>query len=340
MFRSATFKLTLWYICLVMAISLVFSAVVYHLAINEIAHGINLQSERIYNKFPVFDHNPTLMRPGSDIATDDHALLLRLVFFNLVVLILAGMASYWLAKRTLEPIEEAHEQQKRFTADVSHELRTPLTALRMESEVALLSSDTSKSDLRKTIESNLEEVSKLEKLINNLLRLSRLDADELRQNFQAIKAQKIAQKAIDQLDSVAKERNIIIQSSLSSQTIYGDSEAVTQLLVIILDNALKYSSSGQTIEFELKDSKERAGSVIFSIQDHGVGIDKQALDRIFDRFYRADASRTKDKSSEGYGLGLSIAKMIADVHNAAITVTSQLGKGTSVDIEFPPKPSS
>src|ERR1700677_3510765 len=182
MFRSATVKLTAWYLCLAMAISLLFSVVVYNIGTNEIAHSIQTQSARIYNQFPVFDSNP-ILHPSSDIDDSDHDLLLRLIFLNLIVLALAGIASYLLAIRTLQPIEEAHEQQKRFTSDVSHELRTPLTALKMESEVTLMNKALSKDELRQTLSSNLEEVTKLEGLINNLLRLSRLEVEELQQNF-------------------------------------------------------------------------------------------------------------------------------------------------------------
>src|SRR5690349_10918291 len=123
MFRSATFQLTLWYLALVMAISLTFSGVLYQVATDELARGLHSETERIFLQFPVFDNSP-MLRTGPDYDRGTHRILLRLVGFNIIVLFTAGFASYWLARRTLEPIEEAHEQQKRFTADVSHELRT------------------------------------------------------------------------------------------------------------------------------------------------------------------------------------------------------------------------
>jgi signal transduction histidine kinase len=333
MFRSATFKLTVWYLALAMTISIIFSVVVYHLATNEIARGLHLQTARIYNQFPVFDNSP-ILKPGSDIASGDHNLLLRLVFFNIIVLLLAGLASYFLAQRTLRPIEEAHEQQKRFTADVSHELRTPLTALKMESEVALLSPNTSQKELRKILESNLEEVSKLEGLINNLLRLTRLEADELRHNFTKISTIDIVRDAVYRVEKMANNRDIKIKQEIADLSIYGDQDSLAQLTLILLDNAVKYSGSGTTVNLKItaNDNLE----VILSIEDQGIGIDKLALEHIFDRFYRAELSRTKNISdTEGYGLGLSIAKMIADVHQAVITVSSQVNKGTLVEVRFP-----
>src|SRR5665213_2436774 len=191
MFRSATFKLTMWYLGLVVLISVGFSIVLYHVATAELARGLHFQTQQIFNKFPIFDDSP-LLRSGPDLSDGAHRILLRLIGFNIIVFVGAGFASYWLARRTLRPIEEAHEQQKRFTADVSHELRTPLTAIKMESEVALLNKQGSGAELRQVLQSNLEEVAKLETLINNLLRLTRLEASELQQNFTALQASDIA----------------------------------------------------------------------------------------------------------------------------------------------------
>jgi two-component system sensor histidine kinase CiaH len=334
MFRSATFKLTVSFLALTMTISLMFSIVVYRLASKDITRGIHLQSERIYNQFPVFRDNP-ILSPQNDIDNGVHTLLLRLVLLNLVVLILAGIVSYLLAKITLRPIEEAHEQQKRFTADVSHELRTPLTALRIESEVALLNDDASNKDLQDTIKSNLEEVSKLENLINNLLKLTRLEISELRQNFEAISIKKVADDAAEQLARLAANRKIKIETTLINKIMYGDFASISQMLVIFLDNAIKYSAAGTTIKLSARTKHQ---GIIFVVEDEGVGIPKGSLSHIFDRFYRANSSRTKSIDNDGHGLGLSIAKTIADIHEAVITVSSLVGKGTKVEVYFPVDP--
>src|SRR4051812_19853161 len=130
MFKSATFKLTAWYLALVMAVSLVFSGVVYRVGSNELAHSLSRQNQRIYHDYPIFN-GTTILNNDNDLLSGEHRLLGKLLFLNLLVLVGAGLASYYLARRTLEPIEEAHARQKRFTADVSHELRTPITALKM-----------------------------------------------------------------------------------------------------------------------------------------------------------------------------------------------------------------
>lgn len=330
MFRSATFKLTMWYLAIVMAISLIFSAVLYQVATGELDRGLRRETQRIYQKFPIFE-NKAILRPTEDYNSGAHRILLRLVGFNLIVLATAGGASYWLARRTLAPIEEAHEQQKRFTADVSHELRTPLTAIRMESEVALLNSKANAKDLRGTLHSNLEEVSKLEALINNLLRLTRLEADALQQSFQSLQTTKLIQEAIKQTAALANDQKVKIKQTGDDQPVLGDHDSLVQLLVILLDNAIKYSPKTGTVTVAAK----RVGEAIsITIQDQGVGIARKDLEHVFDRFYRADYSRQKDKES-GYGLGLSIAKMIADTHNATITLRSKPGEGTTATVTLP-----
>ncbi len=331
MFKSATFKLTAWYLLIVMLISLFFSVAVYNVGTNEIASTIRTQSERIYSEFPVFESNP-ILHPKSDVSNGDHLLLIRLIFFNIIVLLFSGLASYLLAIKTLEPIEEAHEHQKRFTADVSHELRTPLTALKMESEVSLLNPTPTIEDLKQTIVSNLEEVTKLEELINNLLRLSQLEFDEIRQNFNSINLKTIIDDSLQQVDKIAQNKGIKIEATkIQEVLITGDQKSLTQMLVIILDNAIKYSPKDSLISVKTKQTSK---STEIEVIDQGTGISKEDLIHIFDRFYRADQSRTKNEHKEGFGLGLSIAKMISDIHNIELVISSIPGKGTTVRIIF------
>jgi two-component system sensor histidine kinase CiaH len=330
MFRSATFKLTLYYIGLVVTISLIFSVILYQVAANQLASGLMNESARIYTQFPVFQNDP-ILRPHRDILTDQHRILARLIGFNIIVVVVAGFGSYWLARRTLAPIEEAHEQQKRFTSDVSHELRTPLTALKMETEVALMSTDTTAAELRHTLTSNLEEVAKLETLINTILRLTRLEAEEVRSSFEAVDIAAILHDSVAGLSIQCSTRNITIAQHIAPAHVQGDADSLTQLFITLLDNAIKYSSNGSTVEL----SGRRNGSQYsIKITDHGIGIEPAALDHVFDRFYRADSSRNKTATG-GFGLGLSIAKMIADVHAATITLTSRPKHGTTVTVVLP-----
>jgi len=328
MFRSATFKLTLWYLAIVMAISFLFSIILYHDVTGELARGLHRESLRITTQFPVFQNSP-ILRSSPYYNEAAHRLLIRLLGFNALVLLTAGLASYLLARRTLLPIEQAHQQQQRFTADVSHELRTPLTAIRMESEVALLNDKTKTSELRSTLASNLEEVGKLETLINNLLRLTRLEETELRSNFTSTKTGDIVDEAVSQVRKNADAAGITITADVKSATTTGDKESLVQLLVILLDNAIKYSPPKSEILVKTE-------GLAISVKDHGTGIEADALEHIFERFYRADSARTRGDNTEGFGLGLSIAKMIADLHYADITLTSTPGKGTTATLTLPP----
>lgn len=335
MFRSATFKLTIWYLAIVTAISLMFSIVVYHFATTELQVGLRHQTQRIYDSFPVFNNNP-LLRASNDLDAGTHHILLRLLYFNVVVLVLAGFASYYLARRTLRPIEAAHQRQQRFTADVSHELRTPLTSLKMGTEVALMDPSASKPALRDALKSNLEEVTKMELLINNLLRLTRLDADAVQASFGPLQSKAITQATIAQVRTIAASKKVTIETKGKSQPIYGDEPSLIQLLVILLDNAVKYSKPSSSVELETKADKANDHTLLI-IRDTGQGMAPDVLPHVFDRFYRADASRNKT-TTDGFGLGLSIAKLISDTHQGTITLTSRQGHGTTATVSLPSTP--
>lgn len=331
MFRSVTFKLTMYYLAIIAVISIGFSAVLYHTAAKDLAYGLREQRQRISDNFPVFHDSPYLQF-NEELQERRSHLLGILVAWNMVVLGVAGVASYALARRTLRPIEVAHEQQKRFTADVSHELRTPLTALKMESEVALLDDAATKAQLKETLASNIEEAEKLTLLVSNLLRLSQLDSDERMALHSRLDLPDVVQAAVKQLQPVADQRNIALNTNLTaSAAVQGDATTLTQLFVILLDNAIKYSPADTAVTLS---SSVQPGSITVKIADQGAGIAKADLEHIFERFYRADSARTSGDSS-GFGLGLSIAKLIADSHRASICITSKVGKGTTAAVTIP-----
>ncbi|MCL4357314.1 HAMP domain-containing histidine kinase [Patescibacteria group bacterium] len=328
MFKSATFKLTVSYLVVLMVISIVFSAVVYRVGSDNLVYGLSRETQELSTAFPIFNGTQFAQPNPHDLAAARNHLLDELILTNLLVLVGGGLISYILARETLKPIEDTHEQQKRFVADVSHELRTPLTAIRMESEVALMDETMPEIELRKVIASNIEEASKLEALINNLMKLSRMEAQKLQQSFSEINLKQIAQDSITQVKPLAERHKIQLNYKGSSVKINGDPDSIAQMIVIFLDNAIKYSPNGSVVNIY---SGIHAGQPYVKVTDHGKGIAANELEHVFDRFYRADAARS---GKGGYGLGLSIAKMIADVHRANITITSTLGKGTSVNVSF------
>lgn len=330
MFKSATFKLTAYYIALIVAISLIFSVILYQVARGAVVRVLTSQSARIYRHYPIFQNDP-ILHPKTDIEMAEHRLIWDLAVFNSLVIVIGGFASYALARRTLKPIEEAHEQQKRFTSDVSHELRTPLTAIKMESEVALMNPSINKQELKTVITSSLEEINKLDTLINNLLRLSRLETDELRSEFINVSIKEVINDSLKIVEPKRRIRAIKIINTVQDHTLKGDKTSLIQLLVILLDNAIKYSPDKSTIKISTSYDNHKFNIMI---KDEGKGIEKISLEHIFDRFYQVDNSRSKS-DEYGYGLGLSIAKTIAEIHAGSITISSRLNHGTTATIILP-----
>lgn len=328
MYRSATIKLTAWYLVLVMAISLAFSGVIYHFASQELTTSLSRQTQRIYQEFPVFNNDP-FFRRDTDADIANHNILRNLLYFNFGVLLVAGFASYWLARRTLTPIEASNEQQKRFVADASHELRTPVTAMRMDAEVALLDKHASKDALRSALSSAVEEAGKLDVLLNSLLQLSQLDSDGIRQTFTNVSLAAAVAAAIKTVQPKADAKHITLDNRAHDVHVQGNFDNIVQLLVILLDNAIKYSAERSKVVLTSTADTHNATIVV---QDHGIGIEPEALQHVFDRFYRADKART---GNSGFGLGLSIAKHIADLHYGSITLTSTVHKGTKASVTLP-----
>lgn len=328
-YRTATIKLTFWYLAMAMAISLLFSAVVYHVARNELAARLHNQTARIYQTYPVFTNDPFFVR-DNDASVGSQHILTNLLYANVAVLVGAGIGSYLLAKRTLQPIAEANEQQRQFVADASHELRTPVTALKMETEVALMDTAAEKAALRDALQSNLEEADKLERLLNSLLRLSKLDSDIATGTFTRVDLKDVVQQAVSQTARQSSAKEIIINNKADKVLpVSGDKDSLTQLFVILIDNAVKYSPQASTITIT-GTTHENQTQVI--VADQGIGIEREALGHVFDRFYRADKART---GSVGFGLGLAIAKHIADLHQGSITLKSTIGKGTKAIVSLP-----
>jgi len=329
MFKNVTLKLTLSYLLVVMIISILFSFIVYRIGSANLTFGLDVQSQELSTTFPIFNGTPFATPNPQSIEAGKRNLINELIVTNLFVLVGAGFICYLLAKETIKPIEKAHEQQKNFTADVSHELRTPLTALKMESEVALMDDTMTKEDLLRVVSSNIEEASKLEVLINNLLRLSKLEAGELQSEFSVVSLKNIAETAINQVQATANNKKVkLTLETTGNYSIKADKDSLIQMLVIFLDNAIKYSSSKTAVNICI-DKSPKTTSI--EIIDHGRGIKEEDLVHVFDRFYRANNARV---GTGGFGLGLSIAKLIADLHQANITISSQLKHGTTVKVDF------
>jgi signal transduction histidine kinase len=200
----------------------------------------------------------------------------------------------------------------------------------MSSEVALLDKAASKQELQDALKSNVEDANRMELLINNLLRLTKLDSDELAANFIDVQSEMLVSEAVDRVQTIATDKKITLRNESNDARIHGDPDSLIQLLVILLENAIKYSPEKSTVTV---DSSIENDKLLLHIKDEGPGISPEALPHVFDRFYREDKARTTD--GESFGLGLSIAKMIADRNGANITLTSKPKKGTTALVALP-----
>lgn len=334
MFHKTAVKLALLYLAIMMAISLFFSANIYQLSVQELDRGLR-RPGNVLDNFSDDDLPPSLQRyraaQAQQYGEAKNHILQRLVFINLIILAGGGLLSYYLAVRTLRPIEEANEAQSRFTADASHELRTPIAAMRAETEVALMDPKLSLKDAKEKLRSNLEELDRLTQLSEGLLRLARMEHIEL--PTEPIRVAPIVEDAVNRVIPLAEQKNILITTGKISDDlqITGDAPSLTEVLVILLDNATKYSPEKSEVHI---DVAKQPRYLTIQVRDQGVGIKASELPHIFERFYRADTSRTTQQA-HGYGIGLAIAKNIVELHRGKISVESHPGKGSTFTISLP-----
>jgi two-component system sensor histidine kinase CiaH len=324
-------KLAGLYLTIMMFISLFFSINVYQLSLQEFDRGLRRPEPAL--NVPVGPGFSIQIRDQLQQERDkryedakDHVIS-RLLFVNFLILVGGGILSYFLALRTLKPIEEAHEAQSRFTADASHELRTPITAMRSENEVALMNPKLTLAQAKDQIKSNIEELEKLTELSDGLLRLARLENNHLKR--ESLEVSNLISRAVDRVLPVAEKKSILITNNTSTKAhVNGDESSLVEAIVILLDNAVKYSSAKSEVVIGAVTKQK---NVVIEVTDSGIGIKAIELPYIFDRFYRADSSRSK-REVTGYGLGLAIAKNIIEMHNGSLTVKSKPGSGSTFSI--------
>ncbi len=337
MFQSARLKLTFWYLLILMSISLIFSLVIFLNVSGQIENFARSHNQRLrsFQDIPNNSFNrPRMMMPYitlDDLIKQRYTLITSLGMINLMILLVAGGLSYFLAGHTLRPIQTMVEEQNQFISDASHELRTPIATLKAETEGRLLEKSFSPTSTRKLLNSNLEEINRLQTLTDRLLAVSQIHQDSNNHHFQptAISLKKVIQTSLHHLEPLIKKHQLSIELKLSEAKISGDVHRLTEVFTILIDNAIKYSPASSTLIISMKT---QANQVIVTLKDQGIGIASQDLPHIFERFYRADKSRSQTK---GFGLGLSIAKAIVDLHHGSITAQSQPGNGSIFTLTFP-----
>jgi len=247
----------------------------------------------------------------------------------LVALVMVALGGSILVGKSAEPVERTMDQMRQFMADAAHELRTPITVLRSRAEIALQQPRDSESYVA-TLKGVESESMRLGRIVDDLLILARADAGDRPIERKTFLLDETVLDAAAAASSVAQSRQVSIAiGDLDHSLIDGDSTLVRQLVMILLDNAVKFTPSGGQVNVGVSSWD---GSVVLSVEDSGIGIATDQMPRVFDRFYRGDSARGH---SEGAGLGLSIARWIADAHRAEIAIVSTVGQGTRVDVRFP-----
>ncbi|HNX82065.1 MAG TPA: heavy metal sensor histidine kinase [Candidatus Omnitrophota bacterium] len=228
----------------------------------------------------------------------------------------------------LEELDKSFSSQQQIVQDISHELRTPLTILKGEMELALKKMRSS-HEYEITLRSSLEEINKINRIVENLLMLARFDSHQVKLSFQPIALGELIAGIMQDVRVLSDQKGLHVTVSAGPGiSVEGDEMHVRRAILNIVDNAIKYTPQEGTISVVVKEDTSHA---IVTISDTGVGIASENLPFIFDRFYRVDASR----SSKGFGLGLSIAQAIVEAHRGTVTVASQPGQGTTFTILFP-----
>ena len=250
---------------------------------------------------------------------------------GVIALIFATVFGHILSGRAMVPLKEAYEKQRQFAADASHELRTPLAVVMASAD--LLENDPSITSpfLKQVIADVRDEVKKMTKLVSDLLLVARSDNKALKLKPTKFDAAELLSQTARVMQPLAEKKQITIETKeMGEHEIQADEQKIKQLMLILVDNAVKYTPDGGcvTVGFE----RAPQGRVRFYVQDTGIGISEEDQKRIFDRFYRVDKARSREMG--GNGLGLSIAQEIVNLHQGTIQVRSQPGEGTRFIVEL------
>jgi len=259
------------------------------------------------------------------------ALIILIAFFALFAI------SILLSRIASKPVAEAWDRQRRFIADASHELKTPITVIAANNNIVLSHPKESIESQRQWLESSQIEASRMEDLIRDLLLLAQTDASEdvfkRTGSSSDIDLSSVDDKLILQFEAVLFEHRLGLESDIDQGIrIKGDSHQIERLVMILMDNACKYSEDGGLVKVSLKAATGRHGKAVLMISNSGSVIPSEDLPHVFERFYRGDASHSN--MVEGYGLGLSMAKNIVDAHHGSISIKSDPAEGTAVQVSL------
>lgn len=248
-----------------------------------------------------------------------------------IIFLVSIIAGVFLAQKTMIPIMNAWEKQRQFVEDASHEMRTPLTVIQSQLELIFQKPDVKVIDNASYLATALSETRRLSRLVSDLLTLARSDSDVIEIEKKPVDIYELIKKVSEPYIEMAEleDKNMEVQG-VENFIVNCDEQRIHQLLVILLDNALKYTSKDESIQIDLSNKNNKCSIIV---KDNGIGIKESERDLVFERFYRGDKSRTRETG--GTGLGLSIAKWIVLKHGGTITANQNSPKGTVIEVIIP-----
>lgn len=258
-------------------------------------------------------------------------LLIAMGIAGVISLALAFYGSLFLADKALVPIKKSWQRQRNFVADASHELRTPLAVVQTNLDVVLDNPSQSVASQINWLKNIQAETSRMAKLVDDLLFLARADSDQQPLTMGNFVLDQALREALNPFKALADSQGVHFDIDLTEDVVFcGDENRIKQLLIILVDNALKHTPGGGKVGIKLR---ETGNELLLTVWDTGEGIPQEHLDKIFERFYRIDKARSRDEG--GTGLGLSIAQWIVSSHNGNIKVASTPGTGATFTISLP-----
>jgi signal transduction histidine kinase len=338
LFHSARLKLTGFYFAILVVFCLILSIGVRMFTGYELQQADKARGGAVYQLFERYDDqwSGSGSLPGgkffvgteqrqSDLARQH--LNRDLLLIDLGLLAIGAFLSYWYAGWTLRPIQQAHEDQKRFTADASHELRTPLASIRLENEVFLRQKRFSEKDARALIASNLEDVARLERLAATLLALNKYEHGVSAR--QPVATAEWIQEAIERTKHDMGAEETVFNLNVTPATVQGEQESLVELLCILFDNAIKYGPPNGPVDVVGQPHDKH---FVVQVRDYGPGIAEEDLAHIFERMYRGDKARSSKVA--GHGIGLSLARQIAEANGVGLTAANHPDGGAVFTLTF------
>lgn len=315
-FKSAHFSLSMLYFLILLAIVGIFNIVIFY--------SINTNTMEISTPFIETGFSKDKNSYGTDELREkiitarnkraSEQITESILILDFLILLAGGIGSFWLARHALEPLEKAHKLQSEFVSNASHEIRTPLAAIQLETEIILKDKTASKDELREVLESNLEEAKSLTAMVKMLLSLSKIN-EEI--PLSAVNLNETIKARISKFPDAEKK----IKFEDGKEFIVQNNEtAIDEIAMILIDNALKYNVSKEPIEVKIFRQNRQA---VLSVSNFSNEIPQDELNKFFDRFYRCDKVRSCNNHTEGYGLGLAIAKKLAEETHSVILAKNE-----------------